>query len=127
MLAVRLLDRRDDQGRNLWELTEDYLYPLGINTVITVPAGYITNFGTIPRWCYCLITPAEMREAAVVHDFLCNENFTLDQAPIHPGIPRRVADAILFDHMRRIGIGYFRAYAVYLAVRGWAMSTGQLK
>lgn len=126
MLHVKLLDRKDEKGRNLWELTEPYMYPLGVNTPIIVPKGYITNFGTIPiRFCYLIITPDEMREAAVVHDFLCNENFKLDGEPTYSGFSRRVADAILLDHLRKIGIGWSRAFSVYCAVRLWAITTGQ--
>lgn len=123
MLHVRLLDRKDDSGRNLWELTEPYKYAIGINTPVTVPAGYITNFGTIPRLAYWIIAPSEMREASVVHDFLCNENFKLDGEPTYSGFDRRVADAILFVHLRQIGIGYVKAYLIYLAVRFYAIFT----
>lgn len=127
MLIAKLLERKDNAGRNLWELQEDYHYTLGIQTVIVVPKGYITNFGTIPRLCYWVITPEELREAAVVHDFLCNENFKLDGVPTYSGVPRRVADMILFSHMLQIGIPYYKASLVYFAVRGYATFTGQLK
>jgi hypothetical protein len=119
MLDLRLLDRTDSKGRPLFKLLEDYAYPLGIDTYIVVPKGYITNFGTIPRFCYWVITPAEMREAAVVHDFLCNEDFTIMEQPLFSGVPRRVADAILYDHLRRIGIDIVRANLIYAAVRAW--------
>ena len=125
MLEVRLLDRKDYRGRNLWELLSPYRYPLGVNTIIIVPKGYVTNFGTIPRWAYWLITPAEMREAALLHDYLCNENFLLEGEPFYSGFSRLVSDTILYGHLRDIGIDRFRAFTIYVGVRGWAFLTGQ--
>jgi hypothetical protein len=125
MLQTVLLDRKDSRGRNLWELKEPYRYALGVNTIVEVPVGYITNFGTIPRWAYWFITPDEMREASVLHDFLTNESFTLDGEPTYSGFSRAVADAILYVHLRKIGIDVVRSTAVYVGVRLWALSTGQ--
>ena len=125
MLDARLLDRKDSKGRNLWQLLAPYNYSLGINTVITIPQGYVTNFGTIPRWATWFITPGEMREAALVHDFLCNENFTIEGEPTYSGFSRLVADTILYVHLREVGIDRLRSYLVYLGVRGWATITGQ--
>ena len=124
-MKLELLGTKDHSGRPLFQVIEDFQYPIGVNTVITVPAGYITNFGTIPRWFYSVVAPSEMREASVVHDFLCNEQFTIDSAPINSGFSRRVADAILYDHLRKIGIGWFRASLIYFGVRFWAIFTGQ--
>lgn len=125
MLSVTLLDRYDKSGRPLWQLNDSYSYEIGVDTTIVVPAGYITNFGTIPRLAYWIITPAEMREASVLHDFLCNEDFTLNGSPRYSGFSRHVADVILYRHLRKLGIGYFRATAVYVAVRAWAYYSGQ--
>jgi hypothetical protein len=125
-LDLRLLDRTDENGRPLWQLLEDYQYTIGVNTVITVPKGYITNFGTIPRCLFYIVAPDELREASVVHDFLCNENFLLDGEPFYSGFSRRVADAILYDHMRKLKIGIPRTYMVYFGVRLWAYMTGQV-
>ena len=124
-LHVKLLERKGPRGENLWELLAPYEYSLGINTVITVPKGYVTNFGSIPRWVHWFITPTEMREAAVVHDFLSNENFLVDGEPINSGFSRLVADTILYVHLRDIGIDLLRAMAIYAGVRGWAYFTGQ--
>lgn len=126
MLSLLLLERKDSAGRNLYLVQEDYRYTVGINTVITVPAGYITNFGTVPRWAYWFVSPEELREASVVHDFLTNENFILDGEPFYSGFSRRVADAILYEHMRKIGIDRVRSYVVYAGVRAWAYLTGNL-
>ena len=74
-----MLADTDDSGRPLFSLSEAYVYPLGPGSSVTVPEGYVTNFGTIPRWFSWIVSPVELREAAIVHDFMCNESFDGDE------------------------------------------------
>jgi hypothetical protein len=41
---------------------------------ITVPAGYRTDFASIPRWVWPIFPPVgRCGKAAVIHDWLCDE------------------------------------------------------
>ena len=125
-VLLQLLDCRDDQGRNLWKLMAPYSYRVGPGCCVTVPAGYVTNFGTVPRLFYRLVSPAELREAALIHDYLCNEDFDgADDRVWDSGYSRWMADAVLFEAMTQIQIGRFRRLAVWIAVRSWAVFSGQ--
>lgn len=121
---LQLLDRADDQGRSLFMLTEPYPYRLGPGCTIIVPRGYVTNFGTIPRWFSWIVSPTQLREAAIVHDWLCNESFG-DEPTTTSGFSRWLADAILYEAMARLGFSWFKRSLVFVAVRGWSIATHQ--
>ena len=121
-VSLELLDQKDSQGRNLWRLLGDYRAEVGPGCTIVVPKGYVTNFGTVPRSFYRLVTPAELREASIVHDWLCNEHF--DGNLSDSGYSRWMADAVLYESMKAVGVGGIRRVLVWLAVRGWAWWKG---
>ena len=122
-VTLTLLDDTDSQGRNLWRLEHDYKYRIGPDCYVTVPKGYVTNFGTVPRFFYRLVTPAELREASIVHDWMCSEDFVEDGKKVDSGFSRWMADAVLWEAMGRMGIGHIRRFLVYYAVRAFAQVT----
>lgn len=125
--TLRLLNRLDKSQRPLFELVEDYHYRLGPGCVVTVPSGYITNFGTIPRWLWWWMSPTDLREAAIVHDFMCNEYFNDDDKPGYAGYSRWLADSVLYEAMARLGFGWLNRAAVFAAVRIHAMVLSDTK
>lgn len=125
--TLRLLDRTDSRSRPLFQLIEPYEYRLGPGSTITIPAGYITNFGTIPRWLSWWISPSQLREAAIVHDYMCNEVFAGSQVLTYSGYSRWLADAVLYEAMARLGFGWWKRATVFAAVRGYAIATGNTK
>ena len=125
--TLKLLPRTDSDGRALFQLEDDYHYQLGPGSVITVPAGYVTNFGTIPQFMGWFVQPAQLREAAIVHDWMCNEKFTDDETPIFSGYSRWMADAVLYEAMARIGFRWFKRAMVFAAVRAAAIVSGSNK
>lgn len=96
-----LMPREDGK----WELAADYG---------DIPKGFVTDGGTIPRfWWRVVGTPvdAETIGAYIKHDW-----------KYYTGcVPRLQADEELYRDLRAAGVGYFRAKAVYFAVRacGW--------
>ncbi len=60
-------DTLSDEGRRM-------LKECGIQVtkknVITVPAGYITDLASVPRFCWMFIAPFDVARAAVVHDIM---------------------------------------------------------
>lgn len=124
-VSLTLLDRPDDEGRSLFMLNEPYVYRIGPNCRVVVPANYVTNFGTIPRWFAWIVSPAQLREAAIVHDYMCNETFTPKDAGMNSGYSRWLADAVLYEAMARMGFGWVKRTLVYAGVRMWAIVTDQ--
>jgi len=64
-------------GKNLWKVFEPFEYHVGSypsNEVITVPVGYITDFASVPRVFWPLISPIDNHaKAGALHDFLYTE------------------------------------------------------
>ena len=98
-LKLALLSTK--QSRRQWILLEDYRY-----YHITVPAGFRTDLASVPRIFWSLVSPSEIAEAAVIHDFIYSKS----------SHTRKECDEIIYD-MCKTRIGKLRAYLVYLAVR----------
>lgn len=110
-----------------WKIAQDLVYEvgaLGSGDVVTVPAGFETDGASVPR-CLWFLLPSwdDYSRAAVVHDYLLVQ--------IQKGIPypfattRRQADAIFLEAMTVLQVLPIRKYAMYAAVRAWAMFKGQ--
>ena len=120
-VELKLTGGVDSKGRPLFKLLHDYEYVLGPSCEIVVPEGYVTNFGTIPKWFYPIVSPTQLQEAAIVHDYLCGETFH-GAADVYSGFSRVVADAVLKDALVRMGtLSWWRIELVYRAVRLAAM------
>jgi hypothetical protein len=101
-------------------LTVEHVQSLPFGFVVTVPAGFVTDGASVPRFCWPFIGPpirSRYFPAAVVHDFLCVESTTYGE--------RVVADAIFFYLLRRLKIKRWKRGAMYLAVRFWGRYTYQ--
>ena len=82
---------------------------------ITVPAGFVTDFASIPRLLWRLLPPTgRYTRASVVHDLLYRT----------PGLCTRAqADAVLYEAMKYpCKVGFFTRWTIWLGVRvgGWA-------
>lgn len=100
---------------------EDYLYPLW---GITVPAGYITDFASVPKAFWWVYPPTGYyQHAALLHDFLYDVH--------HLGrdlCDRKVADRRLREQMKADGVGIRTRWTFWVAVRlfggrGWDRKT----
>jgi hypothetical protein len=86
--------------------------PLVIETdygqTISVPAGFITDFASVPRlpMVYTLFGDTA-HEAAVVHDYLYSVE----------AFPRASADSIFLSAMKATSVAAWRRYPMFLAVR----------
>jgi len=60
-------------GENTWELVEGFEYHVGTypsEEVIYVPSGFITDFASVPKIFWPIISPTGIHgKAAVVHDY----------------------------------------------------------
>ena len=95
-----------------FELLTPLVYASATGRIITVPAGFVTDFASIPRllwWRYP--KSGKWNRAAVVHDFLYAYN----------GCTRAEADAIFKEALEVCGVGWRTRQQFWLAVRagGW--------
>ncbi len=100
----------------LYEVTEDFSYESDkLNKTITVPAGLVTDFASIPRAAWDLLDPEDPIIAwpSVVHDYLYTCQGKLPDGFTYT---REQADAVLREAMEVSGAGHFIRESVYEAV-----------
>lgn len=110
--ALKTVDHNaiDASGRALATLCEPFVYVLddASDIAIRVPAGFTTDYASVPRMFWRLFLPTgEYRFAAVIHDYLYSRQAKM---------PKVVADAIFYDAMRSLGVSVWRRIIVYGAV-----------
>jgi len=105
-----------DAGPHTWRLVEDLAYewrPRGFGaTTFVVPAGFDTDFASVPRALWSLVPPTGVyTRAAVLHDWLYRTGATT----------RRDADRVFRAVMLELRTRRLRALLMWAAVRafGW--------
>jgi hypothetical protein len=79
---------------------------------VVVPAGYVTDFASIPRLVHFIISPfGKHAEAAVIHDWLYALGTPKDRKS------RRTADKAFAKALRLLEVNFFKRTIMYLAVR----------
>jgi hypothetical protein len=128
-LVLVLLDDKEHpslrDGRSLWGVERPISYqPAGTTDQITVPAGFVTDLASIPRWAWTLLPPdGPWVKAAVIHDFLYQTKGT----GVWKGHPsgntrpapytRAEADGILREAMENRQVGIVSRNIIWTAVR----------
>ncbi len=100
-----------------WKLhtkfTADIPVEKGVRLRITVPAGFITDFASVPWPFWSFIRPwGKWGKAAVLHDYLYQER---------TGAYRSTADKVFLNAMKLLGVTPWRRTLMYWGVRafGW--------
>lgn len=102
-LCVRLL-----AGRWQWELIEPLRWCTPDGMTYSVPAGFVTDFASVPRWLRPIaLNEARTAMAATVHDYMYRVT--------RPG--RRWADDVFYHTLRSSGVGAAAAWLYWVAVR----------
>jgi len=101
-----------DSGRRV-KLTKPYTVTLnGISW--TIPAGFVTDFASVPRWLWWIVPPwGRYFPAAVVHDWL----YSIQDRP------RENADKIFLLIMEALNTPAWRRQIMYRVVRWFGEST----
>lgn len=102
----------DFNGEPFSRLTKDATFiikrtDLNRGFYLTIPTGFVTDFGTIPKWAQWLINARGNGERAyILHDWLC----------ITGMCSYYTSDNILFSAMRYCGISLFQCILVRIAL-----------
>lgn len=99
-----------------WALTEDLVWTGTKGDTFTVPAGFETDFATIPRFLHWLVLPyGPYTRAAVLHDWLIVERIN------HPDpllrVPSRDVDGMFRRVMEDLAVSWPLRWAMWAAVR----------
>lgn len=90
------------EGFNYWTDVE------GAPAIVMVPAGFVTDFASIPRGLWNLFPPTgQYGKAAVIHDFLYR-NTDLDRA---------ICDRVFLEAMEVLKVGWLTRRTIFAAVR----------
>lgn len=113
-------------GDTLWSLLEDVRVKVAPRMYVQVPAGYVSNLGTIPRWARWFVSPSEggFADLFLLHDWMCSEDQEDDGVEVASGYSRWMADCVLYELMVRRDLPAHKRYIVWLALRIYARSRG---
>jgi hypothetical protein len=94
--------------RKTWRLLAPFSYLDPDHGLIEVPAGFETDFASVPRWPLTFALFGQYGQAAaVLHDWL----YSIGQ------LSRADADRVFLNALRSSGIARWRAYAMWAGVR----------
>lgn len=115
---IQVKRRAGESGE--WELLADLIY-VGNKDQFLVPAGFTTDFASIPRIFHTLFPKNGKHDAAaIVHDYLYRyQPLVQGRAPLRAmvRISRLDADRIFRRIMKELGVGCIRRNLMYRAVR----------
>lgn len=93
-----------------WELVQSFVYQ-GSTESFEVPAGFTTDFASVPRFVVWLIPRyGRWTQAAILHDYLWH-------LAREGKFKKHDADGIFNRAMRELGVPYLRRWAMWAAVR----------
>ena len=113
---IRLRKYSKPGGKVNWfELAEDCSVAYN-NRTIVIPAGYKTDFASVPRCLWSLIPPhGRMAIPAVVHDYAYDNR--LLEMEHGTDTARLLADITFLWHCRLAGVPTFQATLFFLTLR----------
>jgi len=98
-------------GKNKWKNLEEFNYHVGeypSEKIITVPAGFITDFASVPRIFWAIISPIDKHgKAAVIHDYCY----------YHAMYDRKKSDLIFREALEVLEVAPWKVWCMYEAVR----------
>ena len=102
-------------GKNLWKVYSEFEYHVGSypsEEVIKVPKGKVTDFASVPRMLWWIISPIDRHaKAAVVHDYCYGIQYDT----------KKRCDDIFREGMEVLNVKPWKIFCMYWSVRlfGW--------
>lgn len=114
-----------ENGDGTWTLVEPLVHESPAGSFV-VPAGFVTDFASVPRILWSVIAPTGAHSrAAVIHDFLYAAkppvSYNKDGVTVRMPLARSQADTAFYEAMLADGVPPSRAWVMWAAVRlfGW--------
>lgn len=111
-------------GPTTWSLLAPLIWTGTRGDTFTVPVGFTTDFATVPRFLYWLVSPyGAYTRAAVLHDWLLVSLAEWWESPdvdiTKPPANSRDTDGIFRRVMEDLGVPWAKRWSMWTAVR-WA-------
>jgi hypothetical protein len=108
-LRVEQLEDTSHDGRGTWQLLTPLAYKSDVaDMLFVVPAGFVTDFASVPRIPIAYLLAGDTaHQAAVVHDWLYSTH----------EVARDMADTVLREAALVSGVPAWRAWAIWVGVR----------
>jgi hypothetical protein len=101
----------EDINGQSWKTVEDFIWVSKRMQWVVIPAGFITDFATIPQpLSKVLRSCGDWDKATLVHDFVYSKKCDMK-------FSRKECDDLFLEAMNDCGVGYMTSRAMYLAVR----------
>ena len=108
-LIVEDISDTSNSDRGSWKLKAHLHYEK-----FTVPAGFVTDFASVPRLPFIWLLFGDMaRPPATLHDWL----YTADKDGKHPVAFRALADDIFYKACVEEGVPKWKAWMMWLGIR----------
>ena len=121
----------EENKKAIWEIQESFVYYIGSldsEDYIEVPAGFQTDFATIPKALWSIFPPSgKYVKAAVIHDYLTSNKGQVKISEKERFFSKKEVDDIFYEAMGVLGVSYFVKKMVYLSVRVFGNTTGYKK
>lgn len=122
---VALPKYKNRSKAQFYQISQAFRFESQILGLITVPAGLLTDFATIPglvRWVIDDEDP-DILYPSIIHDFL----YSLTGAVAFPKLSRHVADDVMIEAMRAVNAPKWKQGVVSAGIRAggaraWARS-----
>lgn len=116
MRDARGMPLRNRAGRQLWLTLCEFQYYSDIAGLITIEAGFVTDFASIPQWALSLLGDVA-HLPSIPHDHGYNK----------ATMSRKMADDVLYEACILTGVPKWKAKLIYAGVRlgGWVHYVSQ--
>lgn len=125
IIAAETLDK------DYWLVTKAFTYYVDYNTKklrVDVPLGFLTDGASVPKLFWNIIPPwGRYGQAAIVHDWLCENLYFLDENDQKVPITRKECDLTLYEAMHVLGVPPSTGKMIYCAVSAYRMTFGTSK
>jgi hypothetical protein len=115
-------------GDDRWELTRALIYQ-GQRDTFVIPAGYVTDYATVPRVVSWLIPRyGRYTRAAILHDYLITDRLgtsDVDRLAPWPVITPTDVDGLFRRVLRELGVSAPRRWLMWAGVRYGALFGGR--
>lgn len=106
-------------GPTTWRLTRPLVYTGSKGDTWTVPAGFVTDFASVPRLMHWLTLPyGAYTRAAVLHDYLLG---LIGDPDPELAVASRDADGVFRLAMQELGVPWPKRWSMWAAVRVGAL------